>query len=74
MCVCLCVCDFLTISYNFKEWAPIFEGASDMDIDRSFFKELHSLKDKVSDSMLISMVNQGSETIKNKTDLPKNFS
>ena len=49
------------------------EGASDMDIDRAFLKELHSLKDKVSDSMLVGMVNHGSETLKSNPEYPKNF-
>ena len=49
------------------------EGASDMDIDRAFLKELHSLKDRVSDSMLVGMINHGSEPLKNNTEYPKNF-
>ena len=44
-----------------------------MDIDRAFLKELHSLKDRVSDSMLVGMINHGSETLKNNPDYPKNF-
>ena len=49
------------------------EGASDMDIDRAFLKELHSLKDRVSDSMLVGMVNHGAEAFKNSPEFPKNF-
>ena len=44
-----------------------------MDTDRAFLKELHSLKDKVSESMLVGMVNHGCETLKNNPEYPKNF-
>lgn len=44
-----------------------------MDIDRAFLKELHSLKDRVSDSMLVGMINHGSESLKSNPDYPKNF-
>ncbi|KAL5256450.1 hypothetical protein ACHWQZ_G011629 [Mnemiopsis leidyi] len=56
-----------------SEWCPTSEGSSDMDIDRAFLKELHSLKDRVSDSMLVGMINHGSESLKNNPDYPKNF-
>ena len=61
------------VTIMMAEWCPSDEGTSDMDIDRGFLKELHSLKDRVPDSVLLAMVNSAAEGIKGTPDAPKHL-